>query len=53
LTPTYAALATLIGLYMGVLLVVSGGILAPIVAHAAYDFVALWYLVKLRGATAS
>ena len=50
LTPTYAALATLIGLYMGVLLVVSGSILAPIVAHAAYDFVALWYLVKRRGA---
>ncbi len=49
-TRTYAVLAMLIGLYMGVLLIASGSILAPIVAHAVYDFVALWYLVKRRGA---
>ncbi len=48
ITTTYAVLATGIGLYLGWLFVATDNLLAPIVAHAAYDFVALWYLVKLR-----
>ncbi len=45
-TPTYAALAALIGVYLGVLAVLSGGIWAPVVAHAGYDFVALALWVR-------
>jgi membrane protease YdiL (CAAX protease family) len=45
----YAALATLIGVYLGMLFVVTGNLLAPITAHVLYDFVALWYLVIWKG----
>lgn len=45
-TRTYAVLAGLIGLYLGFLLVATGNLLAPMIAHALYDFVALVYLVK-------
>ncbi len=41
ITPTYAILAGLIGLYLGALAVVTGGVWAPMVTHAGYDFVAL------------
>jgi uncharacterized protein len=46
LTHTYAVLAGLIGVYLGVLLLLTGNVLAPIVAHGLYDFVALVYLVR-------
>jgi membrane protease YdiL (CAAX protease family) len=46
LTKTYALLAVLIGIYLGVLLVLTGNLLVPIVAHAAYDFFALVYLLS-------
>jgi membrane protease YdiL (CAAX protease family) len=46
LNTTYAILAMLAGAYFGVLLLLTGNILAPIVAHAAYDFLALVYLIK-------
>ncbi|MDT4330536.1 CPBP family intramembrane glutamic endopeptidase [Methylomonas sp. MED-D] len=47
-TPLYAVLALLIGLYLGVLLDYGGerNLLMPMVAHAAYDFVA--FVVILR-----
>ena len=48
-TPTYAVLAGLIGLYLGWLWLAVGNLLAPIVVHALYDFVVLTYLVKVRG----
>ena len=48
LTTMYAILATLVGLYLGWLFLISGNLLTPIVAHALYDFVALVYLVKSR-----
>jgi len=48
---TYAVYATLFGVYLGVLLVVSGNLLAPVVTHAVYDFVALAYLVYVRPPT--
>jgi uncharacterized protein len=37
----YAVLAAVMGLYLGILYLVQGSLLAPIVTHALYDFVAL------------
>jgi membrane protease YdiL (CAAX protease family) len=42
----YFILATLIGLYLGWLLLEFGDLTVPIVAHALYDFVALTYLTR-------
>jgi membrane protease YdiL (CAAX protease family) len=47
-TPAYAVLAMGIGLYLGGLQMWTGNLLAPIVVHALYDFVA--FLVLLRRA---
>jgi membrane protease YdiL (CAAX protease family) len=49
ITPTYAILAGLIGLYLGGLWLASGNLLTPVVAHGAYDFLALMYLMRARG----
>lgn len=46
LNTTYALLAMLAGLYFGLLLMLSGSLWTPIIAHAAYDFIALVYLVR-------
>jgi uncharacterized protein len=45
-TRTYAVVAGLVGLYLGLLQIVSGHLLAPMIAHAGYDFIALLYLLK-------
>ena len=45
-TPAYAVLAACIGLYLGALQLWTGNLLAPIVVHTIYDFVA--FLVLLR-----
>jgi uncharacterized protein len=47
-TPTYAMLAGLIGLYLGWIWLVSQNLLVPVVAHGAYDFLVLWYFVRGR-----
>jgi len=47
ITPTYAILAGLAGLYLGSLFLLQGSLAAPIVAHAVYDVVALNYVVRL------
>lgn len=47
-TRTYAFLAALMGVYFGVLLLATGNLLTPIVAHALYDFFALLYLVRWK-----
>jgi uncharacterized protein len=47
ITPTYAVLAGLAGLYLGGLFLLQGSLIAPIVAHAIYDVVALNYVVRL------
>jgi membrane protease YdiL (CAAX protease family) len=52
-TPTYALLAGIVGAYLGWLLLVSGNLLVPIVAHAMYDLVALTLLVRLKPVLAS
>jgi membrane protease YdiL (CAAX protease family) len=48
-TPAYAVLATLMGAYLGWLWQLNGNILTPIIVHALYDFVALWYLLAGPG----
>jgi membrane protease YdiL (CAAX protease family) len=48
LTWTYAALAGLISVYFGWLLVATGNLLVPIAAHAAYDFLAFIYLLRFE-----
>jgi uncharacterized protein len=45
-TSTYAVVAGLMGLYLGGLFLVQGSLLAPIVTHALYDFVALLLVVQ-------
>lgn len=45
-TPGYAALAGVMGAYLGTLLLVSGNLLVPITAHALYDFLILIYLAR-------
>jgi uncharacterized protein len=49
LTPTYAVLATLAGLYLGGVWLLTGNLLVVIVAHALYDFIALAYLLRFKG----
>lgn len=46
LSHTYFVLATLAGFYFGLLMIASGSIVPPIIAHALYDFVALVYLLS-------
>ena len=48
---TYAVLAGVMGLYLGVVLLVTENLLAPIVTHAVYDFAALMYLLRYRPVT--
>jgi hypothetical protein len=43
---TYGVLAILAGAYFGGLLLATGSLWTPLVAHAAYDFLALIYLVR-------
>ena len=49
---SYAILATIMGLYLGILFQLTGNLLAPVVAHAVYDFAALLWVSRL-GALAS
>jgi membrane protease YdiL (CAAX protease family) len=54
LNTTYALLAAFAGAYFGLLLLRTGSLWTPIVAHATYDFIALVYLIrpsKLLGST--
>jgi membrane protease YdiL (CAAX protease family) len=46
ITLGYALLATLLGAYLGLVWVWTGNLLAPVVAHFLYDFVALVYLLR-------
>ena len=41
ITPTYVAIAALLGAYLGAVWLATGNLLTVIVAHALYDFVAL------------
>jgi membrane protease YdiL (CAAX protease family) len=44
ITPMYAFYATLMGIYLGVLLVYFDNLLVPMIVHGLYDFVALVYV---------
>jgi membrane protease YdiL (CAAX protease family) len=46
----YAVVAGVVGLYLGSLYLITQNLLAPIVVHALYDFVALLVLVRLKPA---
>jgi nitroreductase/membrane protease YdiL (CAAX protease family) len=46
-TPAYAILAGLAGLYLGALFLVQGNLTAPIMAHVVYDVVALNQVAQL------
>lgn len=46
LSRTYAVLTGLVGLYLGGLMLATESLVAPIVTHAVYDFVALVYLMR-------
>ncbi len=45
-TPVYAIVAGLIGLYLGALFMAFGNLLLVMIVHSLYDFVALVYLVR-------
>jgi membrane protease YdiL (CAAX protease family) len=49
LSRLYFVLATLIGVYLGWLVVRYGELITPMIAHALYDFLALLYLSRFRG----
>lgn len=46
-TGTYGIVAAAIGLYLGLLWLAGENLLIPIVTHAAYDFAALFYLLRV------
>jgi membrane protease YdiL (CAAX protease family) len=48
-TPAYAVVTALMGAYLGWLWIVTGNILSPIIVHALYDFLALYYLLAGPG----
>ncbi len=48
LSPAYFLLATVIGFCLGAIWLATGNLLTPIVTHAGYDFVALFYLARYR-----
>ena len=47
ITLNYALVTVGIGLYLGGLMMLTGNLLAPIVTHAAYDFAALVYFLRV------
>lgn len=49
ITPGYAVFAGFIGLIFGVMYLATGNLIAPIVAHALYDFIALLWWTRRSG----
>lgn len=45
---SYAVFATLISLYLGLLLLWFDDLLVPVTVHALYDFLALLYILRIR-----
>lgn len=44
----YGVIATLIGIYLGGLFLLTENLMAPVICHAVYDFIALLWLSKSR-----
>jgi membrane protease YdiL (CAAX protease family) len=51
ITPTYAVLATMCGVYFGILVMITDNLLVVIVPHALYDFLALLYIARWSSST--
>jgi len=49
ITRAYALVAAAIGVYLGGLMVLTGSVLTPLAAHAAYDYLALELLLRRGG----
>lgn len=49
ITPAYAVIATLMGLYLGIAWRVSGNLVVPITIHAAYDAAVIWFVMRNAG----
>ena len=47
LNHSYAIVTFVVGLYLGLLMILGGQIISPIVAHGGYDFLALVYLTRV------
>ena len=47
ITRTYAVIAGVLGIYLGGLWLATGSLLAPMITHAVYDFVALVCFLRL------
>jgi uncharacterized protein len=45
-SPAYAVMAGVMGLYLGLVFLGQGSLVAPIVAHTLYDFIALVYVAR-------
>jgi membrane protease YdiL (CAAX protease family) len=52
ISPSYIALAAVMGAYLGGVWRYNGNLLTVMVAHAVYDFVALWLLLRKEPAAA-
>jgi membrane protease YdiL (CAAX protease family) len=52
-TPTYVLLAMLAGVYLGGVWMLTENLLVVILAHTLYDFLALTYLLRVKGAGTS
>lgn len=42
----YVVYASVLGIYLGLVARLTGGLVAPVLAHALYDAVGLWYLTR-------
>ena len=47
-TPAYALIAGLIGLYLGLIYLFTDNLFPPVLVHALYDFVALVYVARMQ-----
>ena len=45
---TYMIIASILGVYLGAVLIADGNLLTSMVVHALYDFAALGYLLRIR-----
>jgi uncharacterized protein len=45
---TYMIIASILGLYLGLVMILAGNLLTGMVVHALYDFAALGYLLRIR-----
>jgi membrane protease YdiL (CAAX protease family) len=45
---TYMIIATILGLYLGIVLYFGGNLISCIVVHSLYDFAALGYVLRIR-----